>query len=174
MGQPERLPDARRWRKNVDRMKVDYSLGLEDHLAWYDYYCTTEYGRHEKSWLPLVGKYLDRVARYRYGRRVGAKGNEAAFGERSLELRGDGVREFFGAYDFTSAWGEIVLVAATSSHLFLAHASMNAHIVPLHAFGSEAERAAFMRCAETRGGSIREIANEEGKTGAGSSASCLS
>ena len=142
-------------------MKVRYSLGLEDHLAWYDYYCTTQYGQHEKSKLPVIGKDLDRSARESFGRTISAKNNGTAFGERSLELRTDGVREFSGTYDFVSAWSEIAVVAVTPTHLFIAHVSMNSHIVPLSAFGSSEERSAFIRCAEARGALLEKTPSPE-------------
>jgi hypothetical protein len=136
-------------------MIARYTLGLEDHLAWYDHYCTTPYGRYEKSRLPIIGKYFNRMARENYGRWVNAKDNQTAFGERTLELRADGAREFSDRFDFMTRWSEIELIAATDAHLFIAHFSMNAHVVPLQAFATDAERVAFIRCAESRGAGLK-------------------
>ena len=132
-------------------MQVRYTLNLDDHLAWFDYYCTTEFGRREKSRLPIIGKYLDRLNRESFGRSLRASQNKLALGERTLELSAKGPREFGAGIDFITAWGDIALVATTDTHLFIAHTSMNAHIVPLRSFGSEADRTAFIRNAEARG-----------------------
>ena len=129
-------------------LTIHYSLSLDDHLAWYDFYCTTPHGESEKSSLPLIGKYLDRTSRESFGRAVSGPENKTAFGERSLELGPRGVREFSSSYDFTIAWPDIAMVAITDTHLFIAHASMNAHIVPLRAFSKDEDRIAFIRHTE--------------------------
>jgi hypothetical protein len=58
------------------------------------------------------------------------------------------LREFSPKFSFTTAWSDLGLVVATSSHLFLAHRSMNAHIVPLRYFQSDAEREFFISFAQ--------------------------
>jgi hypothetical protein len=145
-------------------MQVRYTLNLDDHLAWFDYDCTTEFGRHEKSRLPFFGKYLDRISRGSFGRSISASQNKSAFGERTLELSAKGTREFGTGIDFITAWPDIALVATTDTHLFIAHSSMNAHIVPLRAFGNEADRTAFVRNAEARGTLIKTEPNQSLQT----------
>lgn len=140
-------------------MQVRYTLNLDDHLAWFDYYCTTDFGRHEKSRLPFIGKYLDHINRESFGRSLRTSENKLAFGERTLELNAKGLREFGDGIDFITAWPNVALVAATATHLFVAHTSMNAHIIPLRSFGSEADRLAFVRRAEARGTLIKTEPN---------------
>jgi hypothetical protein len=145
-------------------MQVRYTLNLDDHLAWFDYYCTTDFGRHEKSRLPFFGKYLDRISRESFGRSISTSQNKLAFGERTLELSAKGPREFGTGIDFITAWPDIALVAVTDTHLFIAHTSMNAHIIPLRSFGSEADRIAFVRHAESRGALIKTEPNQSLQT----------
>ena len=130
-------------------MDVRYTLSLEDHLAWYDYYLTMPQGARVRSWPPLVSGVLDRFRRWRYSRQVALPPSRHAFGERTLEATETGVREFSPAFDFTTAWSDLGLVAVTSSHLFLAHASMNAHIVPLRFFENDTKRESFVSFAKS-------------------------
>ena len=141
-------------------MIVHYSLDLEDHLAWYDYYCSIPHGRHERSKLPLIGNYMNRMKRENFGRALTSRGNDSAFGQRYLELHTDGVREFSKGFDFSTAWPDIAIVAATSTHLFIAHVSMSSHIVPLRAFPTDTERIAYIRCAEARGSTLKKKAQQ--------------
>ena len=130
-------------------MDVRYTLSLEDHLAWYDHYLATSEGVHFRSSLPLVGGVLDRFRRWRYSRQVALPPSRHALGERTLEATETGVREFSPAFSFTTAWSDLGFVVVTSSHLFLAHASMNAHIVPLRFFESDTERESFISFAKS-------------------------
>ena len=130
-------------------MDVRYTLSSEDHLAWYDHYLTTPEGERFQSSLPLVGALLDRFRRWRYSRRVALPPSRHAFGERTLEVTETGVREFSTAFNFTTAWSDLGFVAVTSSHLFLAHASMSAHIVPLRFFESDTKRESFVSFAKS-------------------------
>ncbi len=77
--------------------------------------------------------------------------NSLALGERSLELTAEGVREIGEGYEFTHTWPEYVMVETTTTHLFIAHASMNAHIVPLCAFSCEEDQNEFILYAKARG-----------------------
>ena len=130
-------------------MDVRYALTLEDHLAWLDYYLATPEGVGLRSSLPLVGGVLDRFRRWRFSRQVTLPPSQHALGERTLEVTEQGVREFSPEFSFTTAWSEIGLVAVTGSHLFLAHTSMNAHIVPLRFFESDARRESFISFARS-------------------------
>ena len=134
----------------VKIMEVSYTLTLEDHLAWYDYFLASREGARYRSLVPVVGGFLNRLRRRSYSRQVIIPPNRHALGERTLEATEQGLREFSREFSFTTAWSDIRLVAMTSSHLFLAHASMNAHIVPLHYFKNEAEREAFASFARSR------------------------
>lgn len=126
-------------------MPIRYTLTLEDHLAWYDHYLATPGGSQFRSSLPFAGRFR----RWRYSRQVALPPSRHAFGERTLEATEQGVREFSPEFSFTTAWPDLYLVAVTSSHLFLAHASMNAHIVPLRYFRSDAERESFISFAQS-------------------------
>jgi hypothetical protein len=127
------------------RMDVRYTLTLQDHLAWYDHYLATPGGSQLRSSFSLVGRFR----RWRYSRQVALPPSRHAFGERTLEATEQGVREFSPEFSFTTAWPDLGLVAVTPSHLFLAHASMNAHIVPLRYFRSDAERESFISFAQS-------------------------
>jgi len=124
-------------------MEIRYTLSLADHLAWYDYYLATPEGKRLKSSFP----FIDRFRRWRFSRQVFSPPSRHALGERALETTEKGVREFSPEFSFTTAWADIGLVAATASHLFLAHSSMNAHIIPLRFFESDAKRESFMSFA---------------------------
>jgi hypothetical protein len=130
-------------------MDVRYTLSLEDHLAWYDHYLAMSEGARFRSSLPLVGGVLDRFRRWRYSRQVALPPSRHAFGERTLEATEQGVREFSPEFSFTTAWSDLGLVTVTPSHLFLAHSSMNAHIVPLRYFQSDAQRESFVSFAKS-------------------------
>jgi hypothetical protein len=125
-------------------MRVRYMLTLQDHLAWYDYHLATSEGARLRSPLPLIGGAINRFRRWEFSRRVILPPSRHALGERTLALGEQGTREFSPDFDFTTPWTELCLAAVTSSHLFIAHASMNAHIVPLRFFENEAEREAFI------------------------------
>jgi hypothetical protein len=129
-------------------MEVRYTLFLQDHLAWYDHYPTMPAGAPLRSTIPLLGKVFDRFRRWRYLRQLGLLPSRYAFGERTLEANEQGVREFSPEFSFVTAWPDIGFLAVTSSHLFLAHTSMNAHIVPLRFFGSGAQRDSFISFAK--------------------------
>jgi hypothetical protein len=124
-------------------MDVQYKLTLEDHLAWYDYYLATPEGVRLKSKF----RFVDRLRRRRFSRQLTSPANLLAIGDRTLELNEKGVREFSAQFDFTTAWPEIALVAVTHTRLFLAHGSMNAHIVPLCYFEIDAKRESFISFA---------------------------
>jgi hypothetical protein len=130
-------------------MDVRYTLCLQDHLAWYDHYRAMPEGARFRSSLPLVGRVLDRFRRWKYSRQVALPASRHSFGERTLEATEQGVREFSPEFSFTTAWSDLDLVAVTSSHLFLSHASMNAHIVPFRFFGSNAHRESFISFAQS-------------------------
>lgn len=130
------------------QMDVRYTLTLADHLAWYDHYLATTDGARLRSSLPFV----DRFRRWRYSRRVVTMTSRHALGERTLEVSEQGVREFSPEFSFTTAWSDIGLVADTSRHLFLAHKSMNAHIVPLSFFETNSKRESFVSFARSHVG----------------------
>jgi len=131
-------------------MHVRYTLTLEDHLAWYDYYLATSQGAHFRSSIPLIARAIDQMRRRRFCRQVTQRPSIHALGERTLEATEVGVREFSPEFSFTTAWSDVGLVAVTSNHLFLAHVSMNAHIVPLSFFASDAQRESFASFATSR------------------------
>jgi hypothetical protein len=124
-------------------MDVSYTLVLEDHLAWYDYHSATPAGTRLRSPFPFVEQFR----RWRFSRQVISPPSSNALGERTLEATEKGLREFSPKFNFTTAWADMGLVAVTSSHLFLAHKSMNAHIVPLRFFKAAAERESFVTFA---------------------------
>jgi hypothetical protein len=70
--------------------------------------------------------------------------NHHPIGERTLEVTDQGIREFSPEFSFMKDWPEMCLAAVTSSHLFIAHPSMNAFIVPLRFFESDATRESFV------------------------------
>ena len=129
---------------NHTTMDVRYTLSLEDHLAWYDHHLATPDGRCLRSSVPCLSGFLDRFRRWRYSRWLVLPRNRLAFGGRTLEATEQGSREFSAEINIMTPWSEIALVAVTSSHLFLAHKSMNAHIVPLRFFESDAARESFV------------------------------
>jgi hypothetical protein len=128
-------------------MVVCYSLTLDDHLAWYDYFLGTPAGSRSRSALPIIGSWFSQRRRQRYARQILA--TSASLGDRSLELSADGVREFSDLFDFATRWQDISLVATKGQHLFIAHTSMNAHIVPLSVFASPTDRDAFTSFAQS-------------------------
>lgn len=125
-------------------MELRYTLALDDHLAWYDYYLATPEGKNSRSRFPIIGGLLNKRRRRKYSREIISPPNRHAFGERTLEVSDDGVREFTPEFAFTTKWANISLVTITSSHLFLADTSMNAHIIPLHFFENETKRDLFI------------------------------
>lgn len=127
-----------------EHMEVCYKLKLADHLAWYDYYLTTPEGASLRSSAPI-----DRLRRWWYSLRVILPPSRHALGQRTLEANGEGVRESSPKFSFSTAWSDMGLVAVTPAHLFLAHISMNAHIVPLKFFKSDAERQSFVSFARS-------------------------
>jgi hypothetical protein len=129
-------------------MDVRYTLSLEDHLAWHDYYLATPEGERFRSSIPLIGGLLDQLRRRRFSHQVTLPPSRHALGERTLELTEKGVREFSSEFSFTTAWSDIGLIALTPSHLFLAHTSMNAHIVPSRFFESDAQQESFVTFAK--------------------------
>lgn len=131
-------------------MHVRYTLTLADHLAWYDYYLTTPQGAHLRSRVPFIAGSLNQMRRRRFSRQLTQQPNLHALGERTLELTEVGVREFSSEFSFTTAWSDMGLVAVTFNHLFLAHVSMNSHIVPLSFFASDAQRESFVSFAKSQ------------------------
>jgi hypothetical protein len=129
-------------------MQVRYTLALKDHLTWYDYYLATPNGARFQSSLPLVAGVVNRFKRWKFSRQMTLPPSHHALGERTLEATEKELREFSPEFSFTTAWSEIGLMAITPSHLFLAHTSMNAHIVPLHFFKSDVERESFLSFAK--------------------------
>jgi len=125
-------------------MDVRYTLTLDDHLAWYDFYFATPDGACSRSSFPLV----DRFRRWRYSRQLVNEPNRYVTGERTLEAIEQGLREFSPNFSFSTPWSDITLVAETSQHLFLAHTSMNAHIVPLRFFDTAAKRETYVSFAK--------------------------
>jgi hypothetical protein len=131
-------------------MDVRYTLSLQDHLAWYDYYLAMPEGARLQSTIPFIGGILNRFRRRKYSRQVSLPPSRHAFGERTLEVTDQGAREFSTDFNFTIPWPEFSFVAVTSSHLFLAHESMNANIVPLRFFQSEATRKSFISFVQSQ------------------------
>jgi hypothetical protein len=121
-------------------MEVIYTLTLEDHLAWYDFYLTTSEGARLRSSLSFVRRFR----RWSFSHQLVSPPSQHALGERTLEVTENGLREFSSAFSFTIPWSEMCLAAVTSSHLFIAHTSMNANIVPLRFFESDAKRESFL------------------------------
>jgi len=127
-------------------MLVRYILTLEDHLAWYDYYVANSC-RPLWSRVPVIGTRIADRRRQRFVQAILKPENRSALGERTIELSGTGVREFSAEFDFSTKWQDIAHVAITEQHLFLAHPSMNAHIVPLRFFDTESHRESFLSFA---------------------------
>jgi hypothetical protein len=127
-------------------MLVHYTLSLEDHLAWFNYY-TTSIQRFGWSSLPLIGPLISARRRKRFMQGLLATCNRTALGERTIELSPSGVREFSSEFDFSTDWSTLACAALTSQHLFLAHPSMNAHIIPLGFFDNDTLRDSFVSFA---------------------------
>ena len=136
-------------------MVVRYALTLDDHLAWFDYY-TSHVARPWSARLPIVGRADLARRRSKFAHALSSAANAAALGERSIELSADRVREFSSGFDFSTAWQELAFAVVTSQHLFLAHPSMNAHIIPLRSFDSETAKEAFIRHATSHAPSVRD------------------
>ncbi len=130
-------------------MLVRYTLGLEDHLAWYDYYCDNS-RRSVWSRVPVIGEWISARHRQRFTGAILKPESHSALGERMIELLDSGIREFSPRFDFATPWQDIVRVVTTEQHLFFVHSSMNAHIVPLRFFDSDARREAFLSFALSR------------------------
>jgi hypothetical protein len=124
---------------NDQKLEISYKLNLNDHLAWYDYFVTTPHGMRFQSSLPFFSKFK----RWKYARLVNSFSNHA-FGERTLEVTEQDAREFSSLFSFKTAWVDTSFAAITSKHLFIAHSSMNAHIIPLSFFEAHLKREAFL------------------------------
>lgn len=124
-------------------MTLDYTLELQDHLAWYDAYSTLFPATGIASF-PLVGAWMRRNRRMRFMRGILSPSNSLGLGPRSIELSDRGVREFNEHFDFTLRWLEYTLVAATEDHLFLAQPNMNARIIPLRFCPTRQELLSFV------------------------------
>jgi len=122
---------------------VRYILSLEDHLAWYDYYDDNLSGFGWSS-LPILGRTISARRRTRFSQGILSATNQSAIGERTIELLPSGVREFSSEFDFSTDWKEITHAAVTPQHLFIAHWSMNAHIIPLRYFEGGQLRDSFI------------------------------
>ena len=127
-------------------MFVRYTLSPDDHLAWYDHY-TASIPSSGWSSLPLIGPFLSARRREYFRRGIVAAGNRSALGERTIVLSPSGVREFSSEFAFSTAWPDLAQTVVTPQHLFLAHPSMNAHIIPLQYFESEVFRDSFVSFA---------------------------
>ena len=125
-------------------MTASYALSPADHLAWYDHCLLLPDGQSARSPSP-ISAFLRRC---RYARQVRSFG-KGAFGPRTLELGSEAVREFSAAFDFSTRWQDVALVSLTPTHLFIAHSSMNAHIVPLSCFESIVAREEFVAFARS-------------------------
>lgn len=125
-------------------MKVSYSLSADDHLAWFDHLRTQD---KPSAW-PSVWSWLQGAdpvrEREQFIERLRQPGNSAALGPRTLELTEQGVRETGAGFDFITPWPEISRVEATECHLFIAHTSLNAHVVPVRCFTNGDSWAAFV------------------------------
>jgi hypothetical protein len=139
-------------------MLVRYELTPADHLAWFDYHTAYVAGPWPAR-LPLLGPALLERRRERFARDIAAAASAAALGERSVELSVAGVREFSSSFDFSTAWPDLAFAALTPEHVFFAHPSMNAHIVPLRSFGSDAARESFVAFATSHAPSFRNHRN---------------
>ena len=139
-------------------MFVRYILSLDDHLAWYDYY-TVSIQRFGWWSLPLIGPLLSVHRRRRFMRGILAEGNRSALGERTIELSPSGIREFSADFDFSTAWEVLAQAVVTSQYVFLVHPSMNAHIIPLRYFESEALLDSFVSFALSHAQSSPNIRN---------------
>lgn len=129
-------------------MLVRYTLSPDDHLAWYDY-CTASIESAGWLSLPLIGPLLSAHRRERFRRGIVAADNRPALGERTIELSSSGIREFSLDFDFSTAWQDLAQAIITPQHLFLAHPSMNTHIIPLQYFESETHRDSFVSFVRT-------------------------
>lgn len=127
-------------------MLVRYILLPNDHLAWYAYYVANMEAVGWSSF-PFIGPLLAAYRRKCFIRGILAAGNRFALGERTLELSPSGVREFSMDFDFATAWVDVAHVAVTPQHLFLAHSSMDAYVIPLQYFESDALRDSFVSFA---------------------------
>jgi hypothetical protein len=127
-------------------MRVYYTLTVEDHLAWYDHYIASE---PASIWLrlPVIGPFRAYSRRRRFTRGILATENRRALGVRTIALSASGVREFSCDFDFFGVWQDIARADLTGQHLFLAHPSMNARIIPLRAFQNESHRDSFVSFA---------------------------
>ena len=121
-------------------MTASYELSLADHLAWYDHCLLLSDGKGARSSLP----FLARLRRWRFARQMRAFSSKGAFGPRTLELGPEAVREFSDGFDFSTRWQDVAIVSLTPTHLFIAHSSMNAHIVPMRCFGSAEAQMEFV------------------------------
>ena len=124
---------------------ASYQLSLADHLAWYDDCLLLPSGESTRSSF----LFLTRLRRWRYARQVRSFGSKGAFGPRTLELGSEAVREFSDSFDFSTHWKDVAAVSLTPTHLFIAHSSMNAHIVPLRCFGSAEAQMEFVDFAQS-------------------------
>ncbi len=126
-------------------MTASYELSSADHLAWYDHCLLLPDGQSARS-SSRVSAFL---RRWRYAQQVRAFGSKGAFGPRTIELGPEAVREFSASFDFSTRWQDVALVSLTPTHLFIAHSSMNAHIIPLRCFGSAATQEEFIAIAQS-------------------------
>jgi len=136
-------------------MHIRYTLTPADHLAWFDYY-TLHVVRPWWSRLPVIGRVLLRRRREMFARTICAAANATALGERSIDLSDVGVREHSSTFDFSSPWQDLAFATLSTEHLFFAHASMNAHIIPLRFFVSEDGRDAFVAFTTSHAPSFRD------------------
>ena len=131
-------------------MKVTYSLSAEDHLAWFDHLKGEDKPRGWPSvWSLLQGADPARQ-REQFIERLHHPEESAALGPRTLELTDRGVRETGPGFDFTTPWGEISRVDKTETHLFIAHASLNAHVIPRRCFAVEIGMSAFVNAVQSK------------------------
>jgi hypothetical protein len=130
-------------------MTHHYILTVDDHLAWYDHECKGE--TLLSRFLPALHLYLERRKRKSFARFMQSKMNATAVGTRSLEFTSEAVCERGEGFEFSTPWPEVESVVLPPTHLFIAHRSRNAHIVPLASFASDQDRESFVALAVSRG-----------------------
>lgn len=116
-------------------MIVKYSLSLEDHEGWYDRVLLSSC--RLTGFQALLTRFAPKWRKSMFLNRLRA--NKSATGERVLEVSSVGARESGANYDFVTLWKDVVRIEQTPNHLFIAHHSLNAHIVPLNQIGDAAK-----------------------------------
>jgi hypothetical protein len=140
-------------------MILAYTLAVEDHLAWYDFYTTVLHPPSGYKAIPLLGTIFCRRERIKFREQMTAAWNHLALGPRSIELSAKGVREFNDAFEFYLCWEEQTVIVATTNHLFLAHETMNSRIIPFRTCQPPTEREAIISYVQQYSKAVPPIRN---------------